>query len=446
MNAASSDAIPVRLATPHAEVWYRQFITVALLLAALIGFVLGTHIPAERLAGVGHPDRTLDEIQAHGQVQVLGFAGLYVMGMSLRLLPRFASARLAFPALIPVALWLMAGGLITRSLVMPWFDGTAHDAILLGSMLAVLAAGACFLVIVAATVFGEARRPDASSAAFILGALLLFAACDIALFVGIDTVDNGLRSLPYLADTAITTLELDGFLLVFIVGVGLRALPAMVGVERPERGAIMAPLALTATVSTLGVALLYLQYVDYSQTVVVIGDAALTLFGLVLLGFVWQAGVLRPAANRIRPASQPHLWLVRGAFAWLGVAAVLALYFGAKSIWHAELPSQDNFDALRHTVAVGAVTNLILGMSLMILPEFAMQRQRANAQRSLALALAALINLAALLRVIPALAGTAWSLDVRNASIATAGSLAEVALLLFAFNILRLFWRTRAAA
>ncbi len=440
------ETIPVRLATPHAELWYRQFVTAALLLATLLGFVLGIHIPVERLLGIGRAGRTLDLIQAHGQVQLLGFAGLYVMGMSLRLLPRFAGARLAFPTLIPAALWLMVAGLVLRSLVMPWFDGTAHDAMLLSALGLVLAASACFLLVVTATVFTEARRPDASSLAFVLGALLLFAACDVALYAGIDAVDHAQRALPYLADTAITTLELDGFLLVFIVGVGLRSLPVMVGVERPQRGATLAPLALTAAVSTLGAALLYLQYVDYSRAVVVVAGLALTLFGLVLLGFVWQAGVLRPAANRIRPTSQPHLWLIRGAFSWLGVAAIFALYFGAKSVWHAELPSQDNFDALRHAVAVGVVTNLILGMSLMILPEFAMQRQGPNAQRRLALLLAALINLAALLRVAPALAGAGWSLDERNASIATAGSLAELALLLFALTVLRLFWRTRAAA
>ena len=85
-------------------------------------------------------------------------------------------------------------------------------------------------------------------------------------------------------------------------------------------------------------------------------------------------------------------------------------------------------------------------MSLLILPEFAMQRQGPNAQRRIALLLASLVNLAALLRVAPALASTRWSLDARNASIATAGSLAELALIAFALTVLRLFWRTRTAA
>jgi hypothetical protein len=443
---SSSDTIPLRPVVPRSDLHYRPFITASLLLASLIGFVLGIHVPLERLMGVGRPERTQDLSQAHGQVQLLGFAGLYVMGMSLRLLPRFASARLAFEALIPATLWLMVASLVLRALVLPWFAGTAHDALLLASLIGVLAATACFLLVVTGTVFGEARRTDASSFAFVLGAVLLFLSADAALFAGIDAVSHGQRTLPYLADGAVTQLELGGFVLVFIVGVGLRALPVMVGVERPERGARLAPAALATAVALLAVALLYLQYVDYTQSVILLADAALMLFGVTLLAFVWQAGLLRPAANRIRPASQAHLWLIRGAFAWLIVASVIAAYVGATALADAALPSQADFDAVRHALAVGVVTNLILGMSLMILPEFAVQRQQANSQRLLAVVLTGLVNLAVLLRVAPALAGTHWSLDERNASMAAAGSLAEAALLLFAFNLLRLFWRTRGRA
>jgi hypothetical protein len=84
-------------------------------------------------------------------------------------------------------------------------------------------------------------------------------------------------------------------------------------------------------------------------------------------------------------------------------------------------------------------------MALLILPEFAAERQRENRQRALALVLALLTNTSALLRIAPSLAGGAWSFDQRNLSMAVAGSLAEVAMLLFAVHLLRLIWRTRAS-
>jgi hypothetical protein len=414
-----------------------------LALAVLVGFVLGIHIPVGRLTDSGNPERTQDLIQAHGQVQVLGFAGLYVIGMSLRLLPRFAGAQIAFRGLVPLLLWTMVISLAARALLMPWLDGDAHDGVLLASLAGVVFASAAFVLIAAGTTMVTARRPDAASAAFVIGAVLLFVAADASLIAGIDAVQDGRRTLAFLSDTAIVQLELTGFLLVVIAGVAMRALPIMVGLERPMRSARFLPPTLAATALTFALALLYLDYGGYSAAVAVLGSLALAGTGVAVLSLVWIAGVLRPARNRIRPASQVHMWLLRGAFVWLIVSGVLMLYAGLDGAIDGRLPSQDLLDATRHSLGVGVVIGLILGMSLMILPEFAVGRQHPNRQRELAIFLAAMINLAALLRVLPSLANDAWSFDARNASMAIAGSLAEVALVVFAVYFGRLVWRAR---
>jgi glucose-6-phosphate-specific signal transduction histidine kinase len=137
------------------------------------------------------------------------------------------------------------------------------------------------------------------------------------------------------------------------------------------------------------------------------------------------------------------MWLLRGAFVWLVIAGGLMVYAGVDGILEGGLPSQLLFDAIRHSLGVGVITGIILGMSLMILPEFAVARQRPNRQRELALLLAVLINASALLRVLPSLAGDAWSFDTRDTSMATAGVLAETALLVFTVYFARLVWQTR---
>lgn len=275
---------------------------------------------------------------------------------------------------------------------------------------------------------------------------MLYAASAIATLAVIKEGADGAQTVPYLADTAVTQLELLGFLIVFVVGVALRALPVLVGRERPERGSSLLPVCLASCIAVHAVALLYIEYGSYSEALAMLTSAALLAAGLVLLGFVWQAGVLRPRANRTRPASQPALWLVRGAFAWLLTAAALMVYFGGRAFVAQELPAQADFDAIRHAVGLGLVTNLILGMSLMILPEFAGERQHANRQRLLALTLAALINASALLRIAPSVFGEGWSSDTRDASMAFGGTLAEVAMLMFAAYLLRLMWRDRGGA
>jgi hypothetical protein len=416
-----------------------------LLLAVGIGFVLAIHVPLGRLMETGRPERTADLIQAHGQAQLLGFAGLYVMGMSLRLLPRFAGTRLVFASLSEFALWSMTGALLLRALVMPWFSGDMHDAMLLASAFGVLLAASAYLLVVFGMLANDGvRRADASSFAFAFGAVTLFSASAISAAVVIEAVSDGSRSLPYLANNAIVQLQMWGFVLVVIGGVALRALPLMVGLDRPMRGAWVVPVGLSSAAAALCGSLLYLEYGTYNEAVARLATGMFVALGILTLAFVWQAGILRPAANRIRPSSQPHLWLIRGAFLWLLIAAGISIYSGGAAFMDGQLPSQFDFDAVRHALGMGVITSLILGMSLMILPEFAVERQNPNRQRELALLLALLITVSALLRVAPSVAGSAWTLDQRNLSMAVAGSSAELALLLFAVYVLRLLWRARA--
>jgi NnrS protein len=443
--ARDADIIALRPVVPAAALMYRRFIIASVAIAVLVGFLLGIHIPVSRLMDAGSPERTADLVQAHGQAQLLGFAGLYVMGMSLRLLPRFAGARLEMESLVPLVLWTLVASLLARAAVLPWTSGDIHDVLFLGTQFGILLAASCFLLIVVSTLGAEARHVDASGIAFVLGGLVLFAAGVTAVLGTIEATAQGDRTLPYLLNTAVTQLQLLGFVLVVITGVALRALPVLVGHDRPKLIAAVLPVAVVAAVSVHAGSLLYLEYGSASQTASMVADAALVALGVVLILFVRQAGVLRPRANRARPSSQATMWLVRGAFFWLLVAALLMIYYGATSFADEQLFAQTDFDAVRHALGVGLITNLILGMSILILPEFAGERQQENRQRLLALALAVLVNLAALLRVAPAIAAGDLSYDGRNLSMALAGSLGEVALLLFGVYLLRLVLGTRGS-
>jgi hypothetical protein len=441
----ASDLLEGRAAIPRADLAYRPFLVAALLFASLVGFVLGLHVALGRLLDMGRPERTADLIQAHGQAQLLGFAGLYVMAMSLRLLPRFTGGVLQESGLLPVILWPLTAALVLRSAVVPLSSGELHYGLMLASQFGVLLATGAFLLLTSSTLTYGARRPDAAGTAFLLASLLLFAAAVVGMLAVIDEGAGGSRSLPYLTDTAVTQLELLGFVLVAIAGVALRALPVLVGRRRPERAAGLLPAAVAVAIAVHAAALLYLQYGAYTTVVAMLADASLALLGAVLLVFVWQAGVLRPHANRARPASQASLWLVRGAFAWLPIAALLMLYYGLSAVGSRQLLQQTNFDAIRHAVGVGVITNLIAGMSLLILPEFAGERLHSNRQRWLAIGLALLINVAAILRVVPSIAADAWSEDRRDLSMSIAGAVAEVAMIVFAVYLLRLIARDRPA-
>jgi hypothetical protein len=445
-TARTEDLIEVRQAgLPAAKTVHRPFLIASLSLATLVGFLLGIHVPLGRLVDAGSPERTADLIQAHGQVQLLGFAGLFVIGMSLRLMPRFASSRIAFTVLVQPMLYLFVGGLLARAVLMPWFEGDLHSVLLIASVFAVLIGSACFLLIAAGTLSVEARRFDGSSLAFMTGAFVLFGASALAAVVAIDTVRSGDRTLAYLADSAIVQAELFGFLLSFILGVALRAIPTMLGIARPGRLATWLAVLLGTSTIVLAGSLVYIEYVSQASAARVAAGLAFTALGIVLVSLVWLTGAVRQAANRIRPSSQASLWLIRSAVLWMLLAGVACVYYGAGDTLAARVPAQTEFDAVRHMLGVGVVTILITGMALMILPEVAVERQRAHRQGQLAIVLLVLLNLSAAMRVLPSLAGTRWSFDDRNLSMAVAGSLAEMALVLFTVYLIRLMWRDRSA-
>jgi hypothetical protein len=67
--------------------FHRGFIWVALGMALLVGFSIGAHLTA--VLGLGFvPGRGfVSFIQTHGHVQLVGWAGLFIMGISLHVLP-----------------------------------------------------------------------------------------------------------------------------------------------------------------------------------------------------------------------------------------------------------------------------------------------------------------------------------------------------------------------
>jgi hypothetical protein len=167
------------------------------------------------------------------------------------------------------------------------------------------------------------------------------------------------------------------------------------------------------------------------------------MLGGALLSIVWLSGVTRRAANRVRTASQPHMWLVRLSMAWLAFGGALAVFLGLKAFADGGLPSFAHLDTLRHSLALGAIVSLIVGMAFMILPEFAAERQGRRQNRDAAI-LFALLASSSVLRVAPGLLTSDVASDARNAILATAGVLAEIAIVFVAVRLARLVLAARS--
>ena len=423
---------------------HQLFILSSLTLGIGLGFALALLVVLSRLFGWGLEAARPDLAQVHGQVQVLGFLGLFIIGMALRLMPRFAHTDLRFPGLV-LPLWgLTVVALLARALVVIWLPDDLHSIGILVVELSLLVSAACFAAIVWPTILKAPGRPEATAWFFLVGSLLFLLQALLGSMIALREIRDDTPVFSYLPNTARLYLLLGGFVVAFIGGVSGRALPVMAGLPRSERLGRLLAVLLFADLLILSGTLTYLEYGAYSVTAIDIGNVALTGLGVLFAAIVWLSGVLRPAANRVRPASQPHVWLVRSAFAWLSFAAVFAAFLGVKGVADGDLPSFHAVDALRHTLGLGVATTLIAGMGLLILPEFAGERQQRPDQSLRSYSLLFLLKGAALLRVGSELAGLDFDSDIRLGMQAAAGAMAEFALILFAWNFLRLMPQPKA--
>jgi hypothetical protein len=422
---------------PHAhpvEPPYQLFLGTALGLALLGGFMLAVLLPVARAFEWDWGNRWQELAQAHGQLQLLGFAGLFISGMALRLMPRFSGRPLAYPDLARSVVALTASGVILRA-VAPLFDnGAAHTAAFIGGSVLLLAGSVAFAAVILRTLVHRDSKAEATGWFFVLGALGSMAAATLSLVLAVRAVDGDQRLLPLAENNALVSYQLYGFVLLFVGGVATRAVATLVGRQRSQIAARVAASGLAVAAAAHACITLITAY--DAPTSRVRDDAAniaLAAVAVSLLLIVWASGVFHPRANRVAPASQAQFWFVRAACAWLAGSALLLGWYAVQALSDGAALDQYEIDAVRHLLTVGVVTMIIMGMAMLVVPEFAGRRLQHPGETWLVRSMFAAVNIAAALRAWPALEGIDWLSSSRYWPMAGAGGLAIAAIGVFAF-------------
>jgi hypothetical protein len=372
-DAAASPLPPApKPATPFSP----HFIVGSLFLTLTLGATTGM-INLLRIAGGG--DVPIDHRQIHGHTQILGFAGLFLMGIAYHALPRILGIGSARPGkAVRAGFWLMFLGVMLRN------AGQLFGAYPMGRLIS-LASGAMELasgVLFAGFVFGLLRkvregkydRRDPlllfvrAGTIYFLGAVAFVAAQSLWLAGHVDTV------LPAALNEPFYFAALYGFLLAWIYGFGHRIVSLFLGVGPARRGASEAALYSQGG----GVVLFLASYLPplSDSAALWLRDGGLALAALsaaIFLGgngFLWR----RASLPMMRPPGSPTI-AIRCAFACLGLWSILELAAVVLSRTTA-LPAQNLWwaDAARHVFTVGFLTLLIIGMSFRILPVFSGKR------------------------------------------------------------------------
>ena len=424
--------IEIPVLPPPEDRLYLPFIGIALVFALGAGFVLAVLLP---LTAAGHLDwaaRYPAMVQAHGAVQLQGFAGLFVAGMGLRLVPRFAGARPAGPVLARTILAALTAGLTLRLAVLLWPNIAVADPAGATAAVASSAGMALFGASLAHTLVGATRKQrEPWYGLVLLGAGWWVVWAALSLVAALRSLETDFVVPPEI-DRAVTWAALLGAISNFTWAVQSRSVPVFFGRRPPTTRRVLVP-ALLLNAGAAGL-VLAAGFEGTGATRIEATGFVLAAAGLLSLPLLTGAVAGRP--HRLRPRSQFAARFVVSANRWALIAGLLLTLRGLHGLTDGAFGLATAGDAARHAIGVGFLTNLIVGMALLLAPIFALERTEARGPgRGLWFALLAL-QVAATLRVFGAVAGQYPDLPWRQEAIAAAGILAWLAVAAFALALI----------
>jgi uncharacterized protein involved in response to NO len=422
---------------------YLVFLATSLFLGLGLGFVLAILLPLAQALRAHWGLRWESLAQVHGHVQVVGFAGFFIIGMGYRLIPRFSGTPLRHAwTVIPVYSLLLVG-ILLRALSQPLDDDVwLHWGPAIAAVCEFVGASLFGL-----TVLDTLRRPLRNRqvwAAFMAAGAVWFVVqaafgawflTDLSFGGGLAGLPAGQTVLTEGRDRLLLTVQVYGFLLGFLLGVAIRAVPTFFG-HRPHRYLSLAAWALLQAGIVLfsGEALLT---VWHGEGVVWLQSAGLLCLGVALLAVAATTGSWK-SPSRLRPTARPVAGFLSAAFLWCALAGTLDCGFALRGWVTTHALPTTQADAVRHLLTVGVVTTLIVGMAHLVVPALATRRLTGSSTRRRLVFLQVCLAVAVLFRVVPPLVPDIDA-RVRDSLLGTAGSVAWLALALFAL----ILWSAR---
>ena len=353
--------------THFADRLYQRFFTAGILVTLTAGATWGAWLLWSVAVSGSFRSPSLQSVNAHGEAQIFGWVGLFIMGFAYQAFPRIWHSRLAWPH---AAIWtflLMLVGLVTRTVGMT----TAADWSL-GKPMAMFG-GVCEIVAVSIFVAQMIKTWSAGDVplepyvAFVLGSLVWFWGSSVVSVWHTWTTLSARSTealIWYVAtyQLVLRDLQIHGFALFMILGVSLRMMPPLFGVPaiKPKR-AWLAYAILTAAV--FGEVVLFLAYrwmKNPALAVSLIVPWLMLAIGVGLIVIPWSPWRRFPRQDRSAK-------FVRAAYGWLALSLIMLLAMPAYQAAHGTF-SHAYGGAVRHAITVGFVSLMIVGISSKVVP------------------------------------------------------------------------------
>ena len=338
--------------------------------------------------------------QAHGHLQLYGWAGLFVLGVALHFLPRLRGAPLALPQLVPWILGLQVASLILRGVSQPFAatssSGFWHFGLLTSGILECVAMGFVLTCGVLTFLHGPPLSERPAMLKVIPLVALAFASLGLASLVNfgnmIAVAHTSLGIIGESGDNLNVTLGLCGFLVPIALAMSTQALPMYAGLKSFSRRTIWS----LAAVYLVGL-ILYLVGIASSDTSPLGSNictglgwlglgGALLAFVIAFIRMIRSRGKIPAQMARLSPTPEqmahtyqtqiatqratfgPFVACIASAYMWASLAAVLLLIDGIALLTNGTILVA--VDAIRHSLTIGFITLLLCGIAPRMITAF----------------------------------------------------------------------------
>ncbi|NOZ03397.1 MAG: hypothetical protein GXO92_02165, partial [FCB group bacterium] len=364
------------------------FIWTALLIALLGGFAMGAHVAY--IVGFGYlPGKSYYVlIQTHGHLQLLGWTGLFIIGMSLYFFPRMSHSPVG-AGKQNLILGLLGTGLVLRFVIhniipyvilTAWFKPLNWVLFLSGIMewLGVM----IYVVALLKSMLNQAGGARLKLKKIRPLLVMTFAGWIIYTTVQVILLFRMARGGEIVLDSYQNTLSVTAFVYLVLLpvcfAVSIRTFPLYLRLP-----AVHWPIPVFAGIYFVSVVL---QLSWFFQPLVFTG---IILKNILILWFVWKLDIFtrfkRPWTffRKVPPVVHRKTtrdkypdygeWgrfelLIYSAYFWLTVGAILELTVGISAVINESI--YISADAIRHLVVLGFVSLLIFGMAPRMIPGF----------------------------------------------------------------------------
>ena len=366
----TTTGLPVRQQRSPADRIHRRFFLAGIASVLTVGVGWGVWLLLQIAANESFTAPSVFAVNAHGQAQIYGWVGLFIMGFAYQAFPRFRGTTLALPRLAGLSFLLMLAGVAARSLAEPRHADAPWPSVALGAGTLQLAAVLVFAAVIAAT-YRRSAAPLETHDRYILAAVAWFVAAtafDLLHLQGMLTAAGREALLAQVAtyQFALRDLQIHGLAMMMIFGVSLRYFPAIFGTPRP--GLVLARrlwLPLNLAVAGEAVGFVMFMRTKAAPWGALIGVATVVLTAAAI-AFALNLRLFRPVTGADR-----SLKFLRASHVWLVVSLLMLvaapLYFRAAGVPF----SHAWYGAMRHAVTVGFISLSIMGVAAKVVPTLA---------------------------------------------------------------------------